>query len=299
MRRVAYLTGASWRGGPLRRGELPGPDAQDYVLLEPAARDAGIAFEIRRWDDPDLATAGFDGALIRSTWDYAQRSAEFRTRLAALESEGLRIFNPAAVIAWNARKTYLQELAAQGVPTIPTVWTERVTPQDVIHAFDMFEAAEIVVKPQIGAGSQATIRVRRNAWSESDLIAAPTGPAMLQAFLPSIQTAGETSIFLFGGQVAHTIHKLPAEGGWFANVDGARFGRGAASAAQMKAASAAVAASPRGMLYARVDLVEGQDGAPRVIEVEAIEPYLFLTFAPPAAAALARALVAALDAPPT
>ncbi|MBU6371793.1 MAG: transporter [Alphaproteobacteria bacterium] len=298
MRRVAYLTGASWRGGPLQLGELPGPDAEDYKLLEPAARAAGIAFEIRRWDDPDLAEAGFDGALIRSTWDYAQRAAAFRARLAEVEAQGLRLFNPSAVVAWNARKTYLQELAAQDVPTIPTVWTERVTPHDVIRAFDTFEAAELVVKPQVGAGSQATIRIRRNAWSEADLIAAPTGPAMLQPFLPSIQTAGETSIFLFGGAVAHTIHKLPAEGKWFANVDGARFGPGVASAAQMEAARAAVAASPRGMLYARVDLVEGQDGAPRVIEVEAIEPYLFLTFAPPAAAALARALVAALDAPP-
>lgn len=295
MRRVAYLTGASWRGGPLRVGELPGPDAQDYVLFEPAARAAGIAFEIRRWDDPDLATAGFDGALIRSTWDYAKRAEEFRARLSALEAEGLRIFNPAAVIAWNARKTYLQELAAKGVPTIPTVWTERVTPQDVIRAFDTFETAELVVKPQIGAGSQATIRIRRNAWSEADLIGAPTGPAMLQAFLPSIQTAGETSIFMFGGAVAHTIHKLPAEGGWFANVDGARFGPGAASPAQMEAARAAAAASPAGMLYARVDLVQGADGAPRVIEVEAIEPYLFLTFAPEAAGAFALALAAALD----
>ena len=294
-RRVAYLTGSSWRGGPLQRGELPAPDADDFVLFEPAARAAGINFEIRLWDDPDLAQAGFDAALIRSTWDYAKRPQEFRARIATLESEGLRVFNPAEVIAWNARKTYLQGLAARGVPTIPTVWTETPTPDDVLRAFDAFETAELVVKPQVGAGSQNTIRVRRNAWSPADLIAAPPGAAMLQPFLPSIQTAGETSIFMFGGAVAHTIRTRPAAGHWYANVDGAQFAAGVASPAQMEVAHAAIAASPAGMLYARVDLVDGPDGAPLVIEVEAIEPYLFLVFAPDAAGALARALAAALS----
>jgi len=295
MRRVAYLTGASWRGGRLALGELPAPDAEDFALFAPAAEAAGIRFEIRRWDDPDLAEAGFAAALIRSTWDYASRAAEFRARLAALEAQGLRVFNAASVIAWNARKTYLIDLAARGVPTIPTLWTERVAPEDILRAFDTFEAAEIVVKPQVGAGSQATIRVRRNAWSPADLIGAPAGPAMLQPFLPAIQTSGETSIFVFGGVEAHTIRKRPAPGHWFANVDGAQFAAGEASATQIETARHAIAASPPGMLYARVDLVEGQDGRPLVIEVEAIEPYLFLTFAPFAAAAFAAALAGVLS----
>ena len=293
--RVAYLTSATWRGGAIPRGTLPEPDANDFVLFEPAARAAGIAFEIRRWDDPDLAEAGFDGALIRSTWDYFKRPAEFRARIETLEASGLRVFNPASVIAWNARKTYLQELAARGVPTIPTVWSERVSSQDVTRAFDAFDAAEIVVKPQIGAGSQATIRLARNSWTLADLAGAPDGPAMLQPFLPSIVSAGETSVFMFGGAVAHTVRKVPAEGKWFANVDGARFGAAEASAVQMEVAHAAIAASPSGMLYARVDLVDGEDGRPRVIEVEAIEPYLFLVYAPPAADVLARALAGVLS----
>jgi glutathione synthase/RimK-type ligase-like ATP-grasp enzyme len=293
--RVAYLTSATWRGGAVPRGTLPEPDANDFVLFEPAARAAGITFEIRRWDDPDLAEAGFDGALIRSTWDYFHRVDEFRARIAALEAAGLRVFNPASVIAWNARKTYLQELAAQGVPTIPTLWAERVEAQDVTRAFEAFDAAELVVKPQIGAGSQATIRLRRNSWTLGDLADAPQGPAMLQPFLPSIQSAGETSVFMFGGAVAHTVRKIPADGKWFANVDGARFAAAEASAEQMEAAHIAIAASPKGMLYARVDLVQGDDGRPRVIEVEAIEPYLFLAYAPPAADVLARALAGVLE----
>ena len=293
--RVAYLTSASWRGGPVARGALPEPDAKDFALFAPAAAARGIQFEIRRWDDEDLAEAGFAAALIRSTWDYAQRAEAFRARMAALESAGLRVFNPAHVVAWNARKTYLRDLEAAGIATIPTHWTERVTPQDVVRAFETFDAAELVVKPQVGAGSQATIRLRRNAWSPADLIAAPTGPAMLQPFLSSIETVGETSIFVFGGTVAHTIRKRPAPGNWYANVDGAEFARGEADRAQMDVAATAIAAAPPGMLYARVDLVAGPDGTPRVIEVEAIEPYLFLVFAPEAADALAAALARVLD----
>jgi glutathione synthase/RimK-type ligase-like ATP-grasp enzyme len=95
--------------------------------------------------------------------------------------------------------------------------------------------------------------------------------------------------------VAHTVRKIPADGKWFANVDGARFAAAEASAEQMEAAHIAIAASPKGMLYARVDLVQGDDGRPRVIEVEAIEPYLFLAYAPPAADVLARALAGVLE----
>ncbi len=294
MRRIAWLTGASWREGPVPPGALPRPDAEDFAIAAPLAAAQGLTLEIARWDDPDLAARGFDAALVRSTWDYFDRFDAFLAQLDACEAAGLPVFNAPACVRWNARKTYLEDLARQGAPTIPTLWADAATPAAVARAFETFEAAEIVVKPQVGAGSRNTIRLQRNAWTTEHLIAAGASSVMIQPFLPAIETTGETSLFYFGGAPAHVIRKLPAAGRWYANVDGARFARGEASAAQRAAAEHVLWLAPPGLLYARVDLVDGSDGRPRLIELEAIEPYLFLGFAPDAAPLLVAALRAAL-----
>ena len=215
-----------------------------------------------------------------------------------MERAGLRVFNSAAAVRWNARKTYLEELAANGAPTIPTIWSDTASVEAVLRAFDTFEAAEIVVKPQLGAGSRDTFRLRRNAWSETDLALASRDAVMIQPFLPSIETAGELSLFYFGGYPAHVIRKLPGAGNWLANVDGARFAKGEATPADRAAAETVLALAPHVLLYARVDLVEGADGRPCLIELEAIEPYLFLGFAPEGAPVFVDALRAAVDGGP-
>jgi len=290
VKRVAYLTGSRWRGGFVPEGELPGQDAPDFALLKPLAAEKGIALEIRRWDAGDLGEAGYDAAIVRSTWDYADRVEDFLTRLEALERGGLRIFNPPAALRWNSRKTYLQELGDKGAPVIPTLWSDHVDAGVVARAFETFEAAELVVKPQLGAGSRDTIRLRRNAWNEGELAFAPKGAVMIQPFLPGIETTGERSLFYFNGRPAHAVRKLPAEGKWYANVDGARFAQSEASAADRAAAEHVLSLAPKGLLYARVDLVDGADGRPRLIELEAIEPYLFFAFAPEGAGFFAAAL---------
>src|SRR5690606_24333763 len=118
------------------------------------------------------------------------RADEFVAAVEAHERAGLRVFNSSAVVRWNARKTYLREL---GAAAIETVWLDRVDGRAVAQAFDALDAAEIVIKPQIGAGSVRTIRLKRNAWSEADLIAGPQSDAMVQPYLQSIETEGERS----------------------------------------------------------------------------------------------------------
>lgn len=294
MKRVAYLTGSRWRGGFVPEGELPEFDAPDFALLKPRAAEKGIALEIRRWDAADLGEAGYDAAIVRSTWDYADRVEEFLTRLETLERGGLRIFNPPDALRWNSRKTYLQELGDKGAPVIPTLWADTPDPASIARAFETFEAAELVVKPQLGAGSRDTIRLKRNAWNAGDLAFAPKGAVMIQPFLPGIETTGERSLFYFNGKPAHAVRKLPAEGKWYANVDGARFESSPASAADRAAAEKVLSLAPKGLLYARVDLVDGADGAPRLIELEAVEPYLFFAFAPEGAGFFAAALAEVL-----
>lgn len=291
MARVAYLTARSYRGTPLPRGAVPPLEEKSRELILAAGKSRGIAFEIVYWDEMDLPQRGFDLAVIRTTWDYHERPDQFIATLEHHERNGLRVLNPSSVVRWNMRKTYLQEL---GPSAIETVWAEKADAHVVAQAFDALDAAEVVVKPQVGAGSIRTVRLKRNAWSEADLIEGPLGPAMIQPYLRAIETEGERSLFWFGGQYSHAVRKVPAEGNWLANVSDARFVAEPPPQAAIDAAEAARARAPKDLLYVRIDLVLGDDGAWRVIEIEAIEPYLFFDFAPEGAGVFVGAIARVL-----
>lgn len=291
--RIAYLNGRTWRKVPLPPGELPEPEAKDFALLARAGEDAGLTFEVAYWDDPALGAQGFDALLIRSCWDYVDRPAEFLETMQALEKGGAKVLNPSAVLRWNARKTYLRDLADAGVPSIETVWLDKVDAHTVARGFDTLDAAEIVLKPQIGSGSRDTIRLKRNAWSEADLISGPPAAAMLQPFLSSLETEGEISLFFCGETYTHAILKRPAPGDWRANLMDTIITPHEPTPAQKATAEAALAAAPKGLAYARVDLVLS-GGSWRIIELELIEPRLYFTYVPAAALPFARALAAVL-----
>ncbi|MES1157251.1 MAG: hypothetical protein ABUL73_05675 [Alphaproteobacteria bacterium] len=292
MKRIAYLTGRAWRKTPMAPGALPWLEADDFKLVAEAGFARGLSFEVRYWDEPDLARQGFDAALVRSCWDYFDRYDEFLTTLRAHEAAGLRLFNRAEVIAWNSRKTYLDDL---GALAIPTLWADALDTHVVARAFDAFDAAELVIKPQIGGGSRDTIKLARNAWSEADLRDGPKSAAMLQPFLNSIETEGEHSLFWFGGEFSHAIRKAPKTG-WFANDPKAtEFLDETPPPAAYAVAEEARGLAPRDLMYVRIDLVQADDGSWRVIEIEAIEPYLFLVFAPRGAEALVGAMTRVLS----
>lgn len=292
VKRVAYLTGRSYWDVQVPPGTVPALDQPSHVLTVAAGERHGIKFEIAYWDDADLPERGYDAAIIRTCWDYHERDAEFVATLEAHERAGLRVFNPSHVVRWNACKTYLKDL---GAAAIETVWADRADAHTVAQAFDALEAAEIIVKPQVGAGSIETVRLARNAWSEADLIGAPRGAAMIQPFLSAIETEGERSLFWFGGQFSHAVRKVPKSGDWRANIPGqTRFLAESAPPAAMEAAEAARARAPADLLYVRIDLVLGDDGRWRVIEIEAIEPYLFFDFVPEAADVFAGAIARVL-----
>jgi glutathione synthase/RimK-type ligase-like ATP-grasp enzyme len=292
MARVAYLNGRTYRGEAIGRSDVPQLEIPDRELIVAAGRERGIAFETVYWDEPDIAAQGFDLALIRTCWDYTNRAEEFAATLEAHERAGLLVCNSSAVVRWNARKTYLKEL---GPAAIETVWLDQADARGVAQAFDALDAAEIVVKPQVGAGSVGTVRLKRNGWSEADLIDGPRGPTMIQPYLRSIETEGERSLFWFGGRRSHAIRKLPDPGEWLANRPGkTRVFSEQPPPAALETAEAARASAPGDLLYVRIDLVLGEDGRWRVIEIEAIEPYLFLPFAPEGAPLLIEAIARVL-----
>ncbi|GAA3445021.1 ATP-grasp domain-containing protein [Planomonospora venezuelensis] len=259
-----------------------GFDDEKEIALA-AWAEAGISGRVVRWDNPGVDWAAFDVVVVRSVWDYVARREEFLAWAHRVEAV-TRLANPAAVLERNTDKTYLRDLAA---PIIPTSWVEPG------QAADLPVLTEYVVKPAISAGARDTIRTTDRAEAEAHAarLAAEGRTAMVQPYLDMVETEGETSLLYFGGRLSHAVRRNPMLAGGAAapDADNARAELRTPDPDQVALAEKVLAEFP-GLLYARVDLVRLPDGSPALIEVELTEPYLFLRYAPEAAANLARAL---------
>ncbi|MFB9720398.1 ATP-grasp domain-containing protein [Planobispora longispora] len=262
--------------------DLDGFDDEKEIALAAWAEE-GITGRIVRWDDPSVDWASFDAVVVRSVWDYVARREEFLAWARRVEAV-TRLANPAAVLERNTDKTYLRDLP---VPSIPTSWVEPGRDAD-LPVLD-----EYVVKPAISAGARDTIRTvdREKAGAHAALLAAEGRTAMVQPYLDMVEAEGETSLLYFGGRLSHTVRRNPMLAGGTAapDADNARADLRTPEPDQVALAERVLAEFP-GVLYARVDMVRLPDGSPALIEIELAEPYLFLRYAPDAAANLARAL---------
>ena len=274
--------------------ELPTGDPDDQLLSEPL-RHRGATAEPVAWDDPGVDWSAFDLAVLRSTWNYPDRRTEFLSWAAGVP----RLANPADVVTWNTDKHYLADLAAAGVPVVPTSWLAPGGP------VALPTAGEHVLKPAVGVGSKGSGRYdladpahRRLAASHLALLHAAGQHMMLQPFLPAVETVGETALVFLGGAYSHAIRKAGLLTGPYAPVEGLYLAETVAprtaSPAERAVAQQALAVVPGGagrLLYARVDLLPGPHSEPLVVELELTEPSLFLGYAAGAADRLATAIV--------
>lgn len=273
--------------------EHPGLAADDLALFtELEAR--GVTAEPVVWNAAGVDWAGFDACLLRSVWDYHLRRADFLAWSEGVAA-AMPLWNGSELVAWNTSKRYLRELAAAGVPTIPTVWLRRGVPARLDELIAAGGWREAVLKPTVDLGAERLARVS-GAAADQVLLDALLGEheVMAQPFLPSVERDGETSLVYFEGELSHAVRKLPRGGDFRVQ---ARWGGSAVavepSAAQREVAGVALAAlGDEPPLYARVDLVEGEGegGQPLLIELELVEPNLYLASAPGAAGTLAAAL---------
>lgn len=280
---------------------FPDLDVEDR-LLPPALAALGVTAEPVVWDDASLDWAAYDAIVLRSTWDYVERYDEFLA-WADEVSRVSRLLNPAATVRWNTDKHYLRDLQAVGVPTVATSFLE---PGDDPTAWSV-ATPEVVVKPAVSAGSRDTLRHvlgedRGAAVAHVASLLEQGRSVMVQPYLASVDTAGETALLFFAGEYSHAIRKGPlllpgVEGekveGLFVQEE---IEPREPTAAERDVAQAALAAIPGPTpLYARVDLLAGPDGGPVLLELELTEPSLFLSHADGAADRLALALVRTLS----
>jgi glutathione synthase/RimK-type ligase-like ATP-grasp enzyme len=275
---------------------------EDMPPLTAALAAAGAQSAIVDWDNPGVDWRGFDLVVLRSAWDYAERLPQFLTWAEGV-ARVTALMNPLPVVRWNTDKHYLGELARAGAPVVPTTYIEAGA--DAARALDTFLEAEacreLVVKPAVGAGSRDA---RRHLRADRGEILAHIEPlleaaraVMLQPYLESVDSAGETALMYLGGRFSHAIRK------------GALLPAGAQSTAALFAAEDIVARTPApdelaaaerilaavpvaGLCYARVDLLRDAQGLPRLLELELTEPSFYLTHAPSAAERFAAALLA-------
>jgi len=285
---------------------------EDMAPLTGALAARGVRSEVIDWDDASVRWADFDLTVLRSTWDYTERLGEFRSwlrRVAGLT----RLHNPAPLVEWNTDKHYLRDLAALGLPVVPSAFIEPgAAPRPAIeHFLAAHSCAELVLKPAVGAGSRGARRLGRAQLAEAQAHAASLGEAgrsvVLQPYLPGVDRDGETALLFFDGRFSHAIRKGPL---LRPNTDPTRalyapehITARTPAADELAVAEDALTAirdsgrAPRAPLYARVDLLRDPAGVPRVLELELAEPSLFLNYADGAAERFAQSIAAALGAP--
>ncbi|MGN6288737.1 MAG: ATP-grasp domain-containing protein [Sphingopyxis terrae] len=273
---------------------VPAPDYEEnwrpaFARKAAALAAAGLAVEQRVWTDPGDLT-GFDLILPLFAWGYQRDVAVWYALLDRLA--GLPVVNPVPVLRWNSDKAYLAELGAKGVAVVPTVEVAALDDASLAQARAALGVEEVVVKPAVSGGADGTHRVAPGAPIPTDALGQRR---LVQPLMPGILADGEYSLFFFGGAFSHAIVKRPASGDFRVQEQfGGRETRWDASAAARLLAAAALAAAPAPPIYARVDMVGDAAGVLHIMELELIEPSLFLHHAADKGAAFGRAVYAAV-----
>ncbi|RSK37414.1 ATP-grasp domain-containing protein [Hymenobacter metallilatus] len=263
----------------------PNVDDEDSLLTR-YLREQGHSVEPRVWSNPAVDWLRYDVVVVKSPWDYFDRVAEFYQWLDRMQQLGVRMLNPAATIRWNADKKYLLEMEQAGVRIVPTRLLPRGQAVDAAALLSDMGPDRLVIKPAVSGGAKNTFiltpseAVQRQPYltellQHEDFLAQP--------FLPRIQEEGEWSLLYFGGQYSHCVLKTPKAGDFrVQHYLGGGIEPQPAPSHLRRAADAIVAQFAPGCLYARVDGLD-QNGELLLMELELIEPFLYLEAGGPAA----------------
>ena len=261
---------------------------EDLPPLESALRNAGADVVIAEWDRPH-DWSRFDIALLRSTWDYPQRLSEFFDWVGQVSTR-TKLLNPLSVVKWSSDKHYLRDLVHANVPTVLTKFIEpgESAPWGIAEFLGEPNVNEFVVKPAIGAGSRDAQRFgaeeKDEAAEHAQRMLSEKRSVLLQPYLSRVDDYGETALIYFDGQFSHAIRKGPLlkrkEGPTQELFARETITPRVPDAAELRVGARAIQAMPFDTpLYARVDLIRDEAGAPVVLELEMIEPSLFFPFA--------------------
>jgi hypothetical protein len=257
--------------------EFPTLSDDDQLVLE-ALRAQGIESEPAVWSEESVRWNKYDLVVVRSCWDYHRRPDAFRSWIGTLETHDVALWNPAELLRWNLDKSYLGELRAGGIPTVPTVHIEQSSPRTLQSVLQHNEWEEAVVKPTVAATAYRTSRVTLEtaATDQQKLEEVLThSDALVQPFVPEIQTEGEWSLVYLDGDFSHSVKKYPQSGEYRVQAEfGGRVVPEPAPQPFIDIGHRALTHLDQLPLYARVDGVETETGS-RIMELELVDPELF------------------------
>jgi glutathione synthase/RimK-type ligase-like ATP-grasp enzyme len=286
----------------MKRFDLPAAPEGDWYLanilledrlLTEALAAKGLTAARVDWANPDVDWSRFRAAIFRTTWDYFHRFDEFMAWFSRVENV-TRLINRPSIIRWNIDKHYLADLEAKGIPIVPCRFIEPGSGGTLGEWLDASGWPEAIVKPCVSGGARHTYRVNRASAAAIDEIVHPllaTESLILQPFMDDILERGEDTLMVLNGRYTHAVRKTAKAGDFRVQDDfGGKVSPLEPTAEQVALAERAMAACDPAPAFGRVDMVRDNDGRLAIMELELLEPELWLRTHPPAAHPLAAAI---------
>lgn len=270
----------------------------DDELLVDELRARGADVSEIPWSDSTVEWSSFDLVIVRTTWDYHLRVAEFLDTLERIEGAGALLVNARDLIVWNLDKRYLEELEARGVPIVNSVWRDGGSATAFTELFTQLGSSEIVVKPVVSANALDTFRLRAplSDTQLDELVRTFASRSWFaQPFIHSVITDGELSVFCFDGRFSHAVRKVPQSGDFRVQEEhGGSITSVPITDEMRRTADTVMRAVTPVPFQARVDLVRLENGSLALMELEMIEPSLYFRTHADAASNFADAVDALL-----
>ncbi len=297
---VALLTERRYTAAVAQEGDwYLGHILREDHLLQAALEVRGLSSVRVDWADPDVDWSSFRCAVFRTTWDYFERLPEFSAWLTRVQ-EQTRLCNSASTIWWNLDKHYLADLATSGISVVPSRFVERGSTATLPELLNETGWEDAVIKPCVSGAARHTYRVdRRTADSLAPIVREllVSESLILQPFQQDVVERGEDTLVVINGRLTHAVRKVPKAGDFRVQDDhGGTTHPYQPTKEQIELAERVMTACPFPAGYGRVDLVRDNQGAFAVMELELIEPELWLRNHPPAATALAEVIAEAATA---
>lgn len=271
----------------------PGDFVTDYDVSFDAMSDLGWQVETVPWRDTSIDWDDYDAVYICTPWDYPQHAEQFLEVLGAIDGSSAILVNELSLVRWTLNKTYLRDLEERGAAIVPSIWFDDFDSLQIPHWFNTLGSDKLVIKPDVGANAQDTFVLTQPVPDELSSYLLETfanRPFFVQPFMENIQSEGEYSLFFFGGEYSHAILKTPEDSDFRTQEEhGAEITSVIATQRQIETARQVLSLVVPEPAYVRADFVRDDDDNFLLMELELIEPSLYLRTDPGAAARFAAA----------
>jgi len=271
----------------------PGDFVTDYDESFAAMAALGWQAEAVPWRSETVSWDDYDAVYICTPWDYPQHADQFMRVLETIDESSATLVNELSLVRWSLAKTYLRDLAQRGAAIVPSIWCDDIDITQIPQWFERFDSGMLVIKPNIGGNALDTFILERPLSNEFEnkLLRLFTGrPFLVQPFISNIRSEGELSLFFFGGEYSHAIQKIPKPGDFRVQEEhGAAIRSVCTPAGLLETARQVLALVDPQPVYVRADFVRSDNDRYLLMELELIEPSLYLRTDAGAAARFAAA----------